>query len=282
MRKIKTTLDRERISSEAIRGKQNFDYVLKGAQALKPPIWKSVWFYGPIGIAMVSLIVMAVKMNASFDSEQQVASKESITSSGKVALVAGVDVVKRAKEQTDSNGAVEIEEAKKAIVKHPSIIHVEIPTEEESKEIESEAAQLEEPVVAEFTVEKTSVYSGAYGGSNGEKSTSVPPSEKQNTRKNTMPSIAGVFTGEIRAIDFCLAGKINVNNGFKVVSYDIHYSNGAEDVSERISGNRFPAYLCEEIKRNNIGYTVFVTNIIAKDDLGTVKRLVSMSLQPTN
>ena len=63
MKRTKTTLDREPMNSEAIRQRQDFDYILKEATAAKVPIWKSIWFYGPVGIAMVTMVVSAVRIN---------------------------------------------------------------------------------------------------------------------------------------------------------------------------------------------------------------------------
>ena len=63
MKKLNTTLDREPMTSQAIRERQNFNYILKETAAAKIPIWKSIWFYGPVGIAMVTMVVSAVRMN---------------------------------------------------------------------------------------------------------------------------------------------------------------------------------------------------------------------------
>ena len=63
MRKLNTTLDREPMTSQEIRERQDFNYILKEANAAKVPIWKSIWFYGPVGIAMVTMVVSAVRIN---------------------------------------------------------------------------------------------------------------------------------------------------------------------------------------------------------------------------
>lgn len=54
--KTKFNLDRDNPTSDFIHSRQNFKKVLEGYQALKPPIWKNPWFYGPVGFASLALI----------------------------------------------------------------------------------------------------------------------------------------------------------------------------------------------------------------------------------
>ena len=57
MKKIKVNLDRPHLSSEKIDSKQDFDKVLSGSEKLKIPIWKKIWFYGPIGVSTVLFLI---------------------------------------------------------------------------------------------------------------------------------------------------------------------------------------------------------------------------------
>lgn len=68
MKKLKINLDRPPLESKYIESKQNFDHVLNGFKQLKPPIWKNPWFYGPVGIASLALILSIGLINAKNDS----------------------------------------------------------------------------------------------------------------------------------------------------------------------------------------------------------------------
>lgn len=56
--KTKFNLDRDKVKSEYIHSKQDYKKVLDGFQALKPPIWKNPWFYGPVGLASLATILV--------------------------------------------------------------------------------------------------------------------------------------------------------------------------------------------------------------------------------
>lgn len=51
----KINLDRPALSPEQIEARQDFDKVLKQHYLLKPPVWKSPWFWGPTGLASVGI-----------------------------------------------------------------------------------------------------------------------------------------------------------------------------------------------------------------------------------
>ncbi|MBI1837024.1 MAG: hypothetical protein HYR91_07135 [Flavobacteriia bacterium] len=57
MKTRKINLDRTPIESEYVQSKQNFDHVLSNYKAIKPTLWKNPWFYGPIGLASIALVV---------------------------------------------------------------------------------------------------------------------------------------------------------------------------------------------------------------------------------
>jgi hypothetical protein len=74
---------------------------------------------------------------------------------------------------------------------------------------------------------------------------------------------------------------IHCNNGYQVISYEIQYDNGVGSTVDRVSGNRIPSYICSNLKRYNVGSPVFITKIIAMNEKGERKQLLSMSLEPT-
>jgi hypothetical protein len=61
--KTKFNLDRKPLESSFINSKQDFDKVIKGYQAMKPPIWKNPWFYGPAGLASLAIILTLTFQN---------------------------------------------------------------------------------------------------------------------------------------------------------------------------------------------------------------------------
>lgn len=70
MKKLKINLDRPPLESKHIESKQNFDHVLNGFKQLKPPIWKNPWFYGPVGVASVALVLSMGLINAKNDTHE--------------------------------------------------------------------------------------------------------------------------------------------------------------------------------------------------------------------
>ncbi len=64
--KTKFNLDREPLDTSYIQSRQDFDKVINGYRAMKPPIWKNPWFYGPIGIASLAILVTLTFQNKFF------------------------------------------------------------------------------------------------------------------------------------------------------------------------------------------------------------------------
>lgn len=277
MRKLNTTLDREPMNSEAIRQRQNFNYILKETVAAKVPIWKSIWFYGPVGIAMVTMVVSAVRMNpqneindktitlAKHDVTEWSASttiQDAKSKKGKTVVKADKGSISEPSKSTKKERILVEKLASKA-VKTEKSQQVENNTQlkpgviaEEKNASDNNRKDLNKiaPVVDEYVVVKTA---------------------------KTMPNIAGVFSGRIPISQICSIGKIDCNNGYHIVSYDIEYDNGTGSVVDRISGEEIPRQICASLQRYNVGIPVFITNIIAMNDQGERKKLLSMSIEPT-
>ena len=64
--KTKFNLDRERLDSSYINSRQDFEKVIKGYRATKPPIWNNPWFYGPAGLAGLAIILTLTFQNNFF------------------------------------------------------------------------------------------------------------------------------------------------------------------------------------------------------------------------
>ncbi len=260
MRNTNTTLDREPLSSETIRERQNFNYVLKETAAARVPLWKSAWFYGPVGIAMVTMVVSAVRMNPKNEQYDAKTTLSQSTETPKIEKafappVLNVHAVALDKKNTSKAEKTNVEAS------NPSVIN--------GKSVQkSEGNTVLKPEV--LTEEKTSFTP----------KTTVPEPVKI-VQKNTMPDIAGVFNGRISVTEICAAGMIHCNNDYEVISYEIQYDNGTGTTVDRIAGNTIPQYICSNLKRFNVGSPVFITRIIAQNTQGVRKMLFSMSLEPT-
>lgn len=261
MKNTHTTLDREPLSTETIRDRQNFNYVLKEHISTRVPLWKSAWFYGPVGIAMVTMVVSAVRMNPKNEEYDK-----NITLSENTLVSTPVELSKHSMLygfQDVANQKVEKKIGSSNVAQ----------TAQSPKNASSPSN-----VIEENTALKPEVFAP-------EKKTIDPiNTRKEPTKalvKNTMPSIGGVFSGRISVDEMCKVGKIDCNNDFEVLAYTIEYDNGIERTVERMEGNAIPSNLCAYLKRFNVGSPVFITNIVAADNQGNVKRLPSMSIEPT-
>ena len=261
MEKIKTIVDREPVSSDYIEAKQDFGQVLSQVKNLKPPVWKTAWFYGPVGMAVVAVIISATTINPTTERPTENASvtvqdklieqlnqPESITT----VQVASVH------ESTDYHS----ENPMPSQVKHPVTTTQERannesssqPVVEEPEELTSTVLPVEEETQPEVAVKK----------------------------KNMFPHIEGYFNGDIPVSILSSEKGIQLNEDIKVVAFDIHYEslNGTETAA--IVGNTIPKQVIDKIKRYNMGYMVFITDIKGVDRNGKVLSLPSMNFIATN
>lgn len=269
MKNTHTTLDREPLSSEAIRDRQDFNYVLKEHISTRIPLWKSAWFYGPVGIAMVTMVVSAVRMNPQIESNDN-------------------NITLAKQEVIGWTGSTDISDVK--AMKNKDMLDafegsISAPADQTNARPKRTEKQAETPVKTEKSdkiEDNTALKPGVLAPEKKIVTPVVMRSEPTKAVvKNTMPSIAGVFTGRVSVNAICQAAKIECNNDFEVLAYTIEYDNGIESTVERYEGNEIPSNVCAYLKRYNVGSPVFITNIIAADIHGNVKRLPSMSIEPT-
>lgn len=289
MERTKTTLDREPMTSEAIRQRQNFDYVLKQAAAAKVPIWKSIWFYGPVGIAMVTMVVSAVRMNPKNElndnnitlAENDVTGWTGSTQMGELAEIIDeeskeIENIKELEKTYSAENAFEgsipnVKQQSTAIKEKATTVVNETVTFENNTELKPEVLSEEKNATNEPKVESNKVE---------EKKVVIPVVESKPETVKTMPNVAGVFNGRVSLYEMCSTG-IACNNGYEVVSYDIQYDNGRGTTVDRVSGSAFPEYICNSLRRYNLGSPVFITRIIAMNEKGQTKQLLSMQIEPT-
>jgi hypothetical protein len=98
---------------------------------------------------------------------------------------------------------------------------------------------------------------------------------KPKSAVNSMPHIAGVYTGEISVGAFC-SGLIKNDLGWVVSSFVLRLEGDSSGDGRKISGNKIPSSLCEKLQYI-VGLRVFITEIIAFDGSGTTHVLPNMS-----
>lgn len=252
MDKIKTVLDREPISSEAINSRQDFGKVLAGYKALKPSIWKSSWFYGTAGLATIAIVAAAVLYNP--EAKQPVKDSVPLAKNEKVNVVDNIVMSTTSISNTHVAATIETE--------------TEVTQPKHQPKHENQApAPIE--VWPEFEEEKPPMEI-------------VPEVKKPSGSINMMPNIAGYFNGEIPYQYLCGQEGIVVNDQLAVTSFTIQYYNGRESIEKTIKGNVIPLDLCENITKTSMNSMVFITQIKAEHRVsGRVTNLSSMNLTPT-
>lgn len=78
MKRNKINIDRPVVSSEEINKKQDFTKVVEGAKKVKPPLFKNPWFYGPIGLATLALIITLTQKDEQFEEKTTLINKSEI------------------------------------------------------------------------------------------------------------------------------------------------------------------------------------------------------------
>ena len=248
MEKLKILVNREPLSKDYVQSKANFGHVLSQVKNLKPPVWKTPWFYGPVGIATVaiSLSVFAFKpiekekktsLHQSNVTESSIIKKKPI-----LAVASSFELDSPSNEKTippKKNGEVIEKE-------HKEILSSEEIPDEVSQElilIESEELIIEEKVLSPY------------------------------------PNIEGVFTAEIPVDKLCSSTGI-VTSRAKVISFNIQYFDGREDVIERISGNSLSKTASNFIRRYNLKSMIFITKIIGITEEGNQITIPSLNYIP--
>jgi hypothetical protein len=241
----KVNLDRRPLSSAHIEQKQNFQHVLTNAKMAKPPIWKSPWFYGAVGLSSIAITAISVK---EFNNESNVYEKKT----------------------TSKNTITEIVKPPKASIQAASVC---FPTKlEQKKSVKktpvSESKKVDEPI----TLKLDPVASPNEVQSEVVKT----PAPKVHSE---LPSIGGVSNGRISITKFEQAEQIECSEEYKIVSYSIQYFDGRSDLSVQINSEKLPTAIVEEIVANNLDQMIFITGIKGIDASGKIRNLPSMNLK---
>lgn len=256
MKKTQTIVDREHLSSDYIESKQDFSNVLSQVKLLPSTTWKSPWFYGPIGIAVLSVTISIVSLNptnaiASIDESDE---KQSVINLNDDKEKIDQVITKNKSSQVveknliPSKEVVTTDNIKKNDVK-PLISKEDIAIQEVIDEV------IENPV-REVRVER-----------------------KINVNSQ-FPHIDGYYTGQIPIENLFSEKGIVMNETVQVVSFDLNFFTGRSNVVNQIRGNKIPAEMYSMITNFNIGKTIFITNIKAFDKNGRSYTLPSINFTP--
>lgn len=255
MKKIKTIIDREPISSDYIASKQDFDGIIHQVHASKAPVWKSGWFYGPIGMASVAITISIARIDTTEAKTTRLDTplaqqKEQQT----VPIIA--DQVKFTEQAPKHLADAKVDNGKEvddALESKPKYVPQDeaVPTPVNEVEVNREEERIFEIV-----------------------------EEPRATKKVSMvPHIAGIYTGTISTN--ALQQPIMVNEEIEVISFTINYNtlNGTE--TRDVKGNKLPEDIVQSIEKYNLGYMFFITNIRGVKSDGKIISLLSMNLTAT-
>jgi len=253
MKKTQTIVDREPLSSDYIESKQDFSAVLSQVKLLPTANWKSPWFYGPIGIAVLSVTISIVSLNPSNAIASSENKKEELNQS-KTTLNNVVSDEKLISK--DEVKAIVKEEVKENPDFSKTIHHANIANESSVRHQETVVEETHEIIQKEIAVEKV-----------------IPVN-------NQFPHIDGYFTGKIPVESLFDEKGILLNESVQIVSFDLNFFTGRSNVVNSIRGNKVPSEMRSMINNFNIGKTIYITNIKAFDRNGKSYTLPSINFTP--
>ncbi len=241
MKNHKILVDRKPLSETYIQSRQDFGNVLKGVKQLKPPLWKTAWFYGPVGMATVALTISASSIHAN-----------------------GIPIEQKA--ETNQLTIVEKEQPIEVL----NVSEVPIPKAEEDlmkTELKATEVEITETIAVEDETENDIIYP---------KDQII---EEKTTLKKAFPNIHNIYTGDITFSE--LFSEDGITCGTKTItSFSIQYFNGKEDVKEQVEGNQIPGEISKMIERFNNGVMIYITEIKAIDENKKLLSLPSLNYIP--
>lgn len=249
MEKIKTIVDRERLGSDYIESRQNFGQVLNEVNQLKPPVWKSAWFYGPVGVSVLAVIVSIT----AFDPPSSLAMKNSEDNPDYKELIAHVKSESKiqTKTTTSFDKTTTLEQGQQEnVIAVPPKNHTTTNNVSNNNETQAHVADIINPVESK---EEKYIYKGSF------------------------PNIDGVFNGDISVSQLLHDDGITSNPSLTISSFSISYFDGNDIVSSDVTGNKIPFEIGTKIKAFNIGEMIYITNIKADHEDGFVVSMSSLN-----
>lgn len=256
MKHFKINVGREKLSSEYIRSKQNFDSVLSGVKISHPSFWKSFWFYGTIGLAGVAAVVGYKFYNSENHLNETIITQD---------LINPKDVILNNDYLKETSITYQVSQATVVPASSPKANNTIVVEKEKSHTNVNRSNPKEvlyDKKTEEFLMEEIHE--------------PVAPKNKKPIR-NSMPSISGVYNGDISWESF-KDGVVFVGEDISVKQFSIQYTTRLGDKITSVKGDRIPTEVALELENLGLNQTVFITNVVAGDERGSTVRFVSMDL----
>lgn len=259
MKHFKINVGRKKLSSEYIRSKQNFDSVLSGVKISQPSFWKSVWFYGTIGMAGVATVVGYKFYNSENHLNETIITQD---------LINPQDVVLNSDYLKETSMTYQVSQT--AAVPTPQIQKIQSVVDEKEKQ----------PAMTPHVTKTTSNEVWCDKKTEEFLLEEIPEPVITKAKKpirNSMPSISGVYNGDI-SWEVFKDGVVFVGEDISVKQFSIQYTTRLGDKITSVKGDRIPAEVALELEKLGLNQTVFITNVVAGDERGSMVRFVSMDL----
>ncbi len=249
MKNQKILVDREPLSKEFIQSKQDFENVLSHVKNLKPPVWKTPWFYGPVGLAVVAVTLSSVKL-------QPVIAKTALETDNQYEKVISIE-----------NRKIEVETI--AISSPTKLIENSVREKKSHKKVPTKITEVKIENIEDIELEKVI---------NDNDVVDISTSS-ESKKKISFPNINGTYTGEV-SIESLRSPKGITCGNVKVKSFTIQYYNGRKEIVRDVQGNTIPTDVCDLLEKYNWGSNLFITNIKGVNENGKAVSLPSMNLIP--
>lgn len=255
MKHFKVNLDRKKLTSEYIESKQNFDSILTKVNMSKSGFWKSAWFYGTIGLSGVAAIVGYNFSQSESNINETIITQKNIIQQTTVSPAEAENELLIARHvKTVETYPAPVEKKVTVIPEKKTTAPMPVTTE---KNTDAPVNTIESVVLKEKTVDKIA--------------------KTKTVSRNGMPSISGVYNGDIQWENF-KQGEIFVAEDLSVKQFSIQYTSRLGDKTISVEGSKIPQDVVLDLEKLGLNQTVFITNVIAKNDNGDLMRCYSMDL----
>lgn len=232
----KVNLDRKPIASEYIQSKQDFQHVVNAFSKTKVPVWKQPLFYGAVGVASLAAVVTSTVIY--FNNNES--NGQTIT------LISQKEI----KDETTAN------------VKFALAQSVSLKDENAFFEKQSKNKLSKERIATNLSKKEISPISKTSHAS--EKMI------EEESFSSLLPSISGVYHGDISYDKLCSSNGIEVKNGVEVRSFKIQYAKGNSDKEVVIRDKKLSELVCNDLEKSGINQMVFITEIEAFDGVNKI------------
>lgn len=269
MEKMKTIIDREPLASDYIESRQNFGHVLDQFKTLKPAVWKTPWFYGPVGMAIVAVTISIVSFNS-----HHLLAEETEVATNVLNEQPSTEITKKDQPESPKEDQVV------SVLKNDESSEEETVAENTDEQPVNETAFVPKEDVDYFgkDLDEESLGNGSIG--DGNRNSEAVPEVKVEKKKNFLPHIDDFYTGEIPYARLS-SGVIECNDEVQIISFKIHYNTPEGTATREVVGNRIPKSVLDQIRRYNIGYMLFITDITGQGTDGKFIKLTSLNFVAT-